>query len=87
MVEKQEQGGIKSSLLLFGGKMYITQKTTDSSLRLYKTHKEATIHSIAINKREKEHPSFFLYKVLNIKRRAKYVGILFKDSLGNYRWR
>ena len=67
--------------------MYITQKATDDSLRLYKTHKEATIHSIAINKREKEHPSFFLYKTSGIKRRAKYIGILSKDSLGKYRWR
>lgn len=55
--------------------MYITIKLIDNSIRVYSTEKEATDHSIEINKSEEDHPAFDLYK-LNGKDEATFIGRL-----------
>ena len=55
--------------------MFITVKITDGSVRAYPNKGKATKHSIKLNAKEAEHPSFELYK-LKGKRRAAYYGRL-----------
>ena len=67
--------------------MYITIKLEDHSVRVYPTEEKAKEHCLKINKREPNHPSFYLYKAKG-QTKALFLGRLYRVwGRDEYFWR
>lgn len=59
---------------------YVTYSPTDGELRFYNSPQEALKHSIKLNEKDSEHPTFGLFELKERSRyKSKYLGRLTRD--------